>query len=103
MCCDPSFWSETDGSYLLYTDDFVVYLLEGHSEVLCRSISREMPDNGFTRFIRLCVKCRDVEILLSEEFLYDIVVHHTFVVIQVPAAVLRKISPLATLLFLSGD
>jgi hypothetical protein len=60
--CDPSFWSETFGSYLFYTDDVVVYLLEGHSDVLCRSIAMQMPDNGFNQFFRLCVKCKYVEV-----------------------------------------
>jgi hypothetical protein len=36
-----------------------------------------MPDNCFNRFIRLCVKLV-VEIFLSDEILYDDVVHHTF-------------------------
>jgi hypothetical protein len=30
------------------------------------------------RFIRLCVKCIEVEILLVEEFLRGVVVYHTF-------------------------
>jgi hypothetical protein len=36
-----------------------------------------MPDNLFNRFIRLCLKCKEVEIFLTEEFLYGVVVHHT--------------------------
>jgi hypothetical protein len=31
----------------------IVYLLEGHSDVLCRSIVRQMPGNGFKKFARL--------------------------------------------------
>jgi hypothetical protein len=42
------------------------------------TITGQMPDNGFIRFIRLCVKCKKVENFLSEEFLYGAVVHHTF-------------------------
>jgi hypothetical protein len=66
--CDPSFWSWTLGGHLFYTDDVEVCLLEGHSGVLCRSIARQMPDNGVNRFIYLCLKCREVELFLSEEF-----------------------------------
>jgi hypothetical protein len=51
---DPSFWS-----HLFYTDDVVVYLLEGHNDVLWRNIARQMPDNGFNRFIHLCIKCKE--------------------------------------------
>jgi hypothetical protein len=75
--CDPSFWRGMFGSHLLYTDDIIVYLLEGHSDVLCRIIAIQMSDNIFNKFIHLCVKCK-VEILLSDEFSYDVVVHHTF-------------------------
>jgi hypothetical protein len=53
---DPSFWSGTFGNHLFYTDDIVVYLLDGHTYVLCRSIARHVPDNGFNQFIRLCIK-----------------------------------------------
>jgi hypothetical protein len=51
---DPSFWSGTFGGHLFYADDIVAYLLEGHSDVLCRSIGRKMPGNGFNLFIDLC-------------------------------------------------
>jgi hypothetical protein len=66
--CDSSSWSGTFGSHLLYFDGDVVTLLEGHSDVLCRNIPRQISDNGINRFIRLCVKCKEVEISLSEEF-----------------------------------
>jgi hypothetical protein len=65
-------------SQLFHTDEVVVYCLKGHSVVLCRSIARKMLDNSFYRFIRLCVKCKGVEIFLSEEFLCGVIVHHTF-------------------------
>jgi hypothetical protein len=76
--CGPFFWSGTFGDHLFYTDDFVVYLLGGHSDDLYRNIARQMPDKCFNRFIRLCVKCKEVEIFLSGEFLYGVAVGHTF-------------------------
>jgi hypothetical protein len=50
-----------------------------------------MLDKSFNRFIRFCVECKDVEIFLSEEFLYGLVL---LFVIWVPVAVFRKNSPL---------
>jgi hypothetical protein len=38
-----------------------------------------MPDNAFKKFICLRVKCKVVEIILSEEFLYGAVVQYTFI------------------------
>jgi hypothetical protein len=76
--CDLFFWSGSFGSHLFYTDDVVVYFLKGHNDVLCRSINVQMPDNVFNLFVRLCVKCKEVEIFLGEEFLYGIVVHNNF-------------------------
>jgi hypothetical protein len=63
--CDSSFWSGTFGSHLIYTDGAVVYLVEGHRDVLCRSIDRKMPDKGFNQFVRLSVKYKEVEIFSS--------------------------------------
>lgn len=51
---------------------------EGHSNALCRSIARKMPDKGSSKFIRLRVKCKEVEGFLSEEYLHGVVVHNTF-------------------------
>jgi hypothetical protein len=74
--CDPLFWSGTFGGHLFYTNDIIVYLLEGHSDVLYRNVAVKMPDNGFNRIFHLCVKYK--AIFLSEGFLYGIVVNHTF-------------------------
>jgi hypothetical protein len=44
------------------------------------SITMLLPgkyDNRFNSFISLCVKCKQMEIFLSEELLYGLVVHHT--------------------------
>jgi hypothetical protein len=68
--CEPSFWIGTFGSHLFYTD-VVVYLLEEHTDILCRNIARQMPDNGFSRFIRLSVKCEEVEIF-SQRGMYTL-------------------------------
>jgi hypothetical protein len=62
----PPFKSGTFGSHLFYTDYVVVYFLEGHSDIICKCIARQMPDNGFNQFICLCVKCKEVEIFLNE-------------------------------------
>jgi hypothetical protein len=59
------------GAFLfLCQNDVVVYSLEGHSDVPCKIIAREMPDSCFNRLICLCVKCEEAEIFLSEEFLW---------------------------------
>jgi hypothetical protein len=49
---DPSFWSGTLAviCFVVYIDDTVVYLAEGRSDVFCRIIASQMPDNGFNRF-----------------------------------------------------
>jgi hypothetical protein len=67
---DHSFRSEKFGTRLCYIDDVVVCLLESQSDVLCRNIGRQMHDNGFNRFIRRFVKCKEVEIFLMEAFLW---------------------------------
>jgi hypothetical protein len=61
---DFSFWSGTFSSRLFYADGVVAYLLEGHSDVLCRNIARQMPGNGFDKVSRIFVKCKEVEIFL---------------------------------------
>jgi hypothetical protein len=63
---------------LFYADGFIVYFLEGHSDVLCRSTVRQMLNNAFNLFVRLHIKRKEVEIFLSEEFLYGVVVHQAF-------------------------
>jgi hypothetical protein len=50
VCVSLSFWSGTVGPHLFYIDIVVVDLLEGHSDVFCRGIARQMPDNGVNRF-----------------------------------------------------
>jgi hypothetical protein len=54
---DPSVCRGTLGSRMFYTDDVIGCLVKGHSDVLCRNIDKQMTDNGFNGFIRLCVKC----------------------------------------------
>jgi hypothetical protein len=49
----------------------------GYNDVLWRIIARQMPDNGFNRFFRLFVKCKEVEIFLSEECSSGVVAHYT--------------------------
>jgi hypothetical protein len=55
-----SSWNGAFGGYI------IVYLLEDHSEVPCRNIARQTPDNNFIRLSRLYVKRKDVETFLSE-------------------------------------
>jgi hypothetical protein len=66
----PPYWSGAFGNHLSYTDDVVVCLLEGYSDVLSRIIARQMPDNGFKTFFLLCVKCKEAEIFLNEEIVW---------------------------------
>jgi hypothetical protein len=56
-----------------------------------------MPVNGFNLFIRLCVKCK-VEIFLIEEFMYGVVVNHTFNCYPGSSCSVQKNCPLTTLL-----
>jgi hypothetical protein len=77
--------------------------LEVYSDVLCRTVARQTPDNVFNRFILLFIKFKEVDVSLSEEFLYDVVVHQTFTCDRVPVTVFWENSPLTPLLFLSGD
>jgi hypothetical protein len=79
----------TFDSHLFYTGYSVIYLLEGHSDVLCRITARQIPDN-FIQFIRLYVEGKKVDIFLSEEFLYGVVVHYTFSVTKVLVAAFQK-------------
>jgi hypothetical protein len=71
MCVTPP--SGVGHSVIVYstlmTSSISWSILEGHSDVLCRNIARQISDNGLNRFILLCVKCKEVQ-FFSKRYFY---------------------------------